>query len=254
MDLATSDPKSTPLTSAPIQSVSLQAENGIAISSDWDGVVRTWDLSTGLCKASFQIPAKGETLRDVKMVDGRLIVVWHENDTDICIWDSKKKKVLHRVTSWDGAKGLRISGDGSKVFCIAGPLFGGWSMLTGEVVGSIKARQDLHLNPLQAKGSRIWVDLQNSPTQGWDFGISGSSPIPLSSVSSEELRLHFIPGISQWNNGPSRIEDTVTGKEVFQLPGRYARHNDVRWDGQYLVAGYVSGEVLILNFSQMLSQ
>jgi WD40 repeat protein len=78
MDLATSDPKSTPLTSAPIQSVSLQAENGIAISSDVDGVVKTWDLSTGLCNASFQTPAKGETLRDVKMVDGRLIVVWHE--------------------------------------------------------------------------------------------------------------------------------------------------------------------------------
>jgi WD40 repeat protein len=253
--LAVSNPEPTPSASAPIQFVGLEAENGIAISSDVDGVVKTWDLSTGLCNASFQIPAKGGTLTDVKMVDDRLIVVWHEKSYNICIWDSKKEELLHRVTSeWAGARGLRISGDGSNVFCIAYKFVQGWSMLTGEAVGEVEVGQDSHLNPLHAKGSRIWVDLQNSPTQGWDFGISGSSPIPLSSVSSEELRLHFIPGISQWNNGPSRIEDTVTGKEVFQLPGRYARHNDVWWDGQYLVAGYVSGEVLILNFSQMLSQ
>jgi WD40 repeat protein len=139
MDLATSDPKSTPLTSAPIQSVSLQAENGIAISSDLDGVVKTWDLSTGLCNASFQTPAKGETLRDVKMVDGRLIVVWHENRYDICIWDSKKEELLHRVTSkWVGARGLRISGDGSKVFCMTFDSVQGWSMLTGEAVGKVE--------------------------------------------------------------------------------------------------------------------
>jgi hypothetical protein len=127
-------------------------------------------------------------------------------------------------------------------------------MLTGEAVGEVEVGWDSYLNPLHAKGSRIWVDFQNSPTQGWDFGISGSSPIPLSNTSSERPQLHFIPSINEWNNGPSRIEDTVTGKVVFQLPGRYARPNDVRWDGQYLVAGYESGEVLILDFSQMLSQ
>jgi WD40 repeat protein len=255
IDLATSNPKSTPLISAPIQSVGLEAENGIAISSDVDGVVKTWDLSTGLCNASFQTPAKGETLRDVKMVDGRLIVVWCEKHCDICIWDSKKEELLHRVTSrWAGARGLRISGDGSKVFCLAFEVVQGWSMLTGETVGEVEVGEDSYLNPLHAKGSRIWVDLQNSPTQGWDFGISGSSPIPLSNTSPERPQLHLIPSINEWNNGPSRIEDTVTGKEVFRLPGRYARPNDVWWDGQYLVAGYWSGEVLILDFSQMLSQ
>jgi WD40 repeat protein len=254
IDLATSDPKSTPLTSAPIQSVSLQAENGIAISSDLDGVVKTWDLSTSLCKASFQTPAKGKTLRDVRMVVGRLIVVWNENSTQIGIWDTKREELLYRATSkLRRARGLRISGDGSKVFCITHGYIQGWSILTGETVGEVDVGQDSYLNPLYEKGSRIWVTSQDS-TQGWDFGISGSSPIPLSSTSSERPQLHFIPHISLWNNGPSRIEDTVTGKVVFQLPGRYARPNDARWDGQYLIAGYESGEVLILDFSQMLSQ
>jgi WD40 repeat protein len=234
--LAVSNPEPTPSASAPIKSVGLEAENGIAISSDVDGVVKTWDLSTGLCKASFQTPAKGETLRDVRMIDDRLIVVWHGNYFQICIWDIKKGELLHSVASgWAGARGLRISGDGSKVFCMSSEFVEGWSMLTGEAVGMVEVGRDSYLNPLHAKGSRILVDLQNSSTQGWDFGIPGSSPIPLSNISSEGPRLHFSPGISKWNNGPSRIGDTATGKEVFRLPGRYTRPNDVQWDGQYLV-------------------
>jgi WD40 repeat protein len=253
--LAVSNPEPTQSASAPIQSVGLEAENGIAISSDVDGVVKTWDLSTGLCGASFQTPVKGDTLRDVGMVDDRLVVVWENKNYDICIWDSEKEELLHRVTSkWVGARALRISGDGSKVFCLTFEVVQGWSMLTGEAVGEVDVGWGSYLNPLHAKGSRIWVDLRNSPTQGWDFGTPGSSPIPLSNTSPERPQLHFIPSISGWNNGPSRIEDTVTGKEVFRLPGRYARPKDVRWDGQYLVAGYVSGEVLILDFSQMLHQ
>jgi len=47
----------------------------------------------------------------------------------------------------------------------------------------------------------------------------------------------------------SRIEDVAAGKEVFQLAGRYAKPSVTQWDGQYLVAGYDSGEVLILDFS-----
>ena len=53
IDPVTIDPRSTPLPLPSIQSVSLQAGAGIAISSDADGVVKTWDISTGLCKATF---------------------------------------------------------------------------------------------------------------------------------------------------------------------------------------------------------
>ena len=47
---------------------------------------------------------------------------------------------------------------------------------------------------------------------------------------------------------------TVTGKEIFQLVGRYADPYDAQWDGRYLVAGYMSGEVLILDFNHMVPQ
>jgi WD40 repeat protein len=253
-DLVASNPEPTPFVSAPIQSVSLQAANGIVFSSDLEGVVKTWDISTGLCKALIQTPVEGKALRDANMADGRLIVVWND-DREIFIWDTKKEELLHGETiRWaGGARGLRISEDGSKVFCMTYSSIQGWSMWTGEAVGEVRVGRDSCFNPLHAKGSRIWVDFQDSQTQGWDFQFLGSSPVPLSSTSSERPQLHFISSINQWNNGPPRIEDTVTGKVVFFLSGRYARPTDVRWDGQYLVAGYGSGEVLILDFSQMLS-
>ena len=38
------------------------------------------------------------------------------------------------------------------------------------------------------------------------------------------------------------------------MSGEYSRPNDVQWDGQFLVAGYDSGEVLILDFQYVLSR
>jgi len=52
-----------------------------------------------------------------------------------------------------------------------------------------------------------------------------------------------------WDVGLSRIVDTVTGKVVFQLDGKFAKPTHAQWDGQYLVAGYLFGEVLILDFN-----
>jgi WD40 repeat protein len=51
------DPMPAPPILVGICSVYLQAGSGTAASGDWDGVVRTWDLSTGLCKALFKVPA-----------------------------------------------------------------------------------------------------------------------------------------------------------------------------------------------------
>ena len=76
--------ESTPSKSSPIESVSLQVKDGIAISSDLAGVVKTWNILTGLCKASFQTPAPSISWRDAQLIEGRLIIVWHE-DQELCI-------------------------------------------------------------------------------------------------------------------------------------------------------------------------
>ena len=245
------DPTSILHTSVPIMSLNLCTENGIVISSDLDGVVRTWDLSTGLCKASFQTPAKDVWWRDAQIIDGRLLFVWHR-EGGIDIWDTEKAKVLKKVDiSWGDSGGFRVSGDGSKVFLHTGKFIEAWSIQTGEVVGKVEVGDNLLWDSLYVDGSRIWASFKDKPTQGWDFGVSGSSPVLLSSMSLEIPRLHFIRGIDL---SPSRIEDGVTKKGVFQLPGRYATPWMTQWDGQHLVAGYYSGEVLILDFCNVCPQ
>jgi WD40 repeat protein len=253
-DLIASDPESTPPASTSVESVSLQAENGIAISGDQDGVVKMWDISTGLCKESFQTPADGRTLRDAQMIDGRLTVVWWE-DKKIHSWDTRKGELLQVVkTDQTGIRDLRISGDGSKVFLLAGGFIKAWSLRTGEAVGEVKLEDKSYQGLFRAGGSRICLCFPNSSIQEWDFGILGSPPVLLPSTSPERSCLHFIGGAGWWYKGPSQIKDTVTGKVVFQLLGRHANPHEVQWDGQHLIAGYESGEVLILDFIHMLPQ
>ena len=104
------------LTPSPIQSVSLQAGAGIAISSDEAGTVKTWDLSSGLCKSSFQTPVNDCPWRDVQLIGSRLVIVWYKNG-QIYIWDANKNESLWTVDSpLIGLVGLRISGDGTKFF------------------------------------------------------------------------------------------------------------------------------------------
>jgi WD40 repeat protein len=250
-DPVASDPKSTPVALAPIRSITLQAKDGIAISSDSDGLVRTWDLLTGHCKASFQTPAKGFHCRDVQLVDGRLIFVWCANKK-ISIQDAEKGQLLRTVDA-SGLKALniQISGDGSKVFRLDKECIQAWSIWTGEVVGKVYHGQTLQQDPhLTIDGSRVQIHSSYSATKWWDFGISGSP----SRASPDRPRLDFIGGIREERTYLPGIEDTVTRKEVFQLPTRLVRPSASQWDGQYLVAGYESGDVLILDFNNVLLQ
>ena len=255
-DPVITDPESAPLASSKILSVGLQIGTGIVISSDKEGVVKAWDISTGLCKASYQTPAGDNFWRDARLIDGRLIIVWYAHG-QISIWNTNKDdppKILVTLPSFP--KGLRISGDGSKVFCLSDRLIRAWSTHTGEPMGEIKVEleQGFYLDPLQMDDSKIWIQLKDFSTQGWDFGISNSVPVPLSNGSTERPLLDLI-GSNLWQTeDPSWIKNVVTGKEVFQLSGRYVKPRCIEWDGQYLVAGYGSGEILILDFHHLYPQ
>ena len=98
-------------------------------------------------------------------------------------------------------------------------------------------------------GSKVLVCLGESSVQGWDFGTPGSTPIQFSETSLGRSHLNFVD-VRKWLGGsPVRIEDSITRKEVFQLHGRYAEPYVTQWDGRYVIAGYGSGEVLILDFN-----
>jgi hypothetical protein len=121
-------------------------------------------------------------------------------------------------------------------------------------VGGVEFADESYLDLFRMGGSRMGLCFPNSLTLGWDFGISDSSPVPLPNQPSESPHLYFIGYSSRWYEGPYQVKDIVTGKEVFQLSDRYATPYVVQWDGQYLIAGYKSGVVLILDFNQALSQ
>jgi WD40 repeat protein len=249
-DPAASDPKSTPPTLAPIKSISLQAKDGIAISSDSDGVVKAWDLSTGHCKVSFQTPAKGSHHRGVCLVNNRLILVWCA-DKRSYTWDVEKGQLLQEVEAacFNRIECIQISRNGSRFFVMNQLDIAAWSMWTGELVGQVQHHKIMSNDIiLTVDGSKAWVR-----DKGWDFGISGSPPIPLSGPP-DRPHLDIIGGVRRCKTELPGIEDTVTGKEVFQLPARFVTPSHLQWDGQYLVAGYENGEVLILDFSNMLLQ
>ena len=246
IDPVLANPSSTSLTLAPVKSITLQAKDSIAISSHSDGMVRIWDISTGSCKASFQTQAKDPQWMDSCLANGRLISVWCTDENEkICIWDTEKGELLRTVNMSDGEiEDVRISGDGSRVFCLCNFSIYAWSLWTGEVAGEVKLDATYHDSFLIIDGLRVWIYLPRG-IMGWDFGIIGSSPAELSDTSQNGPHLDF-GSIRKNRSELPGIEDTVTKKIVLQLPSRLEVCRDAQWDGQYLVVGYGSGEVLIL--------
>jgi len=225
-DLVMTNPKSTSLTSAEIRSTTLQGKDGITITSDSDGVVKTWDILTGLCKESFQTPAKGTCKRDVQLINGKLILVWCA-DGKINIWDAEKGELLLAVDGVEPGqpKDLKISGDGYRVLCLDRTSIQAWSIQTGEFVDKMGINcVGLRRGSLIVDGSRVWAHYTNSRYEGWDFGTPGSSLVWLSNIPLGRLHPN---GVLLWDVGLSQVRDRVTGEVVFQLPERYGKPIDV---------------------------
>ena len=239
----------TSITSAPIQSITLQAKDGITITSDSDGMIKIWDILTGLCKVSFQTPAKGTGCRDAQLICGRLICIWHIDDK-IYMWDTEKGEwgvIPLQVVVCD----LKVSGDKSKIFCLDFDSIRAYSIQTGELVGGVEIDFTLDERFLIVDSSRVWLYSPDLGYEGWDFGIPSSLPVQLPDVSPHRPHPN---GALSWDIGLSRVKDQATGKVVFQLSRRFTKPVDVQWNGQYLVVCYPLNEVLIIDFSYFLLQ
>ena len=259
-------PKSTFPAAYEIGSITLQAKDGIIITCDFQGVVKTWDILTSLCKTSFQTPATlcrldvddyggsrllrdgmVSTNQDVQLINDKLIVIWCENQK-INAWDVERGELLFAVDELSGLRYLKISGDGSRVFCLYEGFIQALSVQTGEIVDTVIV-DSIDCCFLTVDGSRAWAHELNLEHQGWDFGTPGSSPVELLNMPANKLHPN---GVILWDTCLSRIKDAVTGNVVFQLPRRYRTPVDVQWNGQYLVACFFPIEILILDFSHIL--
>jgi len=241
-DPLVADPESTSF----IESITLQTEDNIAISMNLYRVVRIWDISTGLCRASIETRAKVIGKEDIRLINGRLILVWYIHNV-IHLWDVEKGELLQAVDapSDETVVDLRISGDGSNVFCLHWRSIQAWSVQTGNVC-KVELEPGASHRSLTVNGSRVWVHSLDSEPLGWDFGTPGSHPVQL-----PKSGLLLFQNAMLWDIHKFRILDAVTRRVVFQLAGRFVRPIESQWDGCYLVAGYQSGEVLILDFNHV---
>ena len=249
-ELVETDSNAMPITSVTVMSITLRAKDNIFITSDSDGVVRICDISTGLCKASFQTPTKGADQRDIQLVNGRLVLAWH-TDGEIKIWDVEKEELLCTVDGPGDLEDIKISEDGSRVFSIGARTIQAQSIQTGEIVGKAGIQfLDFGFASLTVNGSRVWVHYPTAETQVWDFGTPNSPPVQLPYMP---LHIFHPTGAMLWDTGPSCVKEKATGKVVFWLPKGYGKPVDVQWNDQYLVASFISGEVLVLDFIYVLS-
>ena len=254
-DTVTSDPKFTP--STPINSVSLQAKDGLAFSIDSKGVVKTWDILTGLCKESTITPARDIYFGDAQAISGGLAITWCKysgGNWTVYFWDTRKGEVKTTGPIKGTPCGLRMSGNGPQVFCAHDLGAQVWSPDTGKIATKeFQTHSHYYLDPLRMGGSKALVHYREFPTQVWDFEAPSLAPVQLPETSSDRPRLNLVDTRRWSDKNPVRIEDRVTGKEVFKLYGKYGKPSAAQWDGRYLIAGYESGEVLVLDFSQMLA-
>ena len=242
------DLKSASITSPPIQHISLQAKDGITITSDSDGVVKIWDIFTGLCKASYQTPAKGFRCKDAQLIDGRLICVWHDN-SKIHLWDAEKGGLWEADHIYPMLIGeIRILGDRSGIIYLDIGSIKIHSIQTGELVGDMEDEE--MFGSLVIDGSRVWA-YDHLGYQGWDFGVSGSSPLQLNNIPPQKLHPN---GTLLWDVMSSGIRDKAAGRVVFQLSRRLTKPIDAQWNEHYLVFCYPLNHVLVLDFSYFFLQ
>ena len=281
-DQIVTDPKSTSITSTSTKPIALKTKNSPIIpNSLTDGVMKTWGILTGLHKGSPQILAQGSHQSNTQLIDDKLIFVWCA-DRKINIWDAEEGELLQTINISRGSVvDLRVSGDGSKVFCLYMESIQAWDIWTGEVVGKeefldergifgegifgeegflgkevgfsgMREMLGSMMGIYAVDGSKVWVKhsipMICDGIRGLDFGIPGSSPVELFNGPPDMLYLNHT---KLWETNMSRMKDIVTGKVVFQLPGRFWKAIHVQWGGQYLVASFKQGEALVIDFSHV---
>lgn len=230
--------------------ITLQAKDNILLTCDTNGLVKIWDISTELCRASYKTPARGSNMRDTQLVGRRLILVW-QTEKNTNIWDTEKKELLKIASSYSSIKNLRdlrISGDGSKVFLCCTEYFEVFSIETGEVMDRVMFEWVGSKPFLILDGSRVWVTTFTSEWQGWDFGVPESLPIKI-----PPCKLHP-NGKILWDTCSSKVQDGVAGNVLFQLPMGLGKPDDVQWNDKNLVVLFKPGRVFILDFSHIFSK
>ena len=275
-DSKPADHIAAPQGSKTIKSVNLFAKDGVVVTSDESGVVKTWDLMTGRCASSFSTPAKGP--RDMYMADDALILIWWEDEEKwYHIWDVEKSQLLQRFRSSfyriedanisgdagevlgnrrssRGVGDIKVSGDGSKIFGVCLDQIEVISMQTGEITSRLEVTFEGGGSlDLCVRGSMLGID--RLCREGWEFW---GYKVSRFQWLQNQFRLDPVdpppsPGRSPYRPIIRWIMDTVTKRHVFRLPERYLDpYMKVVWDGRYLLIWSSSKGIVVVDFDHVI--
>ena len=241
--LADSTTTSPAATSILIVSAHLFHEDSVVVTSDFSGVVKTWDLVTGICKSSFSTPAEGNN-QDTYLVGSTLIIVcWTNIEQELNVWNVYKGQPL-RTLPLPEVMHINISGDGPTVFRQGDSCTEAVSRETGENAGCMGVRI-LHT----LDGFLIHKYLLVEPGSQWSGGLWDSQDMKVYYPAEFQgrFRLDVVPQAG--TGAPRWIGDTVTKRMVFYFPQRYLDElTKIEWDGRYLLVQSPSRETMVLDF------
>ena len=229
-------------TSTSIVSAHLFHEDSAVVTSDSSGVVKTWDLITGICKSSFSTPAEGD--QDTYLTGDTLIIVWWTDfEGKFHVWDVYKGKPLPTLHSpLPQVMHMNTSRDGPKVFGQGDSCTEAVPMEMGENAGSV-AVGILHT------GEGFFIHKSRlEPGHRWRGGQWDPQDMKVSYPAEFKGRFRLAVVQQVRASTPRGIGDTVTKRMVFYFPQKYVDYDTrIEWDGRYLLVRSPSGEVMILD-------
>ena len=225
-----------------IASAHLFHGDSVAITSDSSGLVKTWDLITGICKSSFSTPAMGRH-QDTYLLDGTLIIVWWTGEEEeFHVWDVYKGQPLPTFRQpLPKVMHIKISGDGPKVFRQGDGCTETMSMKMGEKAGRVG---------VDLTGDCFFIhEFRLTMGSWWNMGRCDLQNMKVSYPAEFQGRFGLDAVLQANINHIRGIADTVTKRMVFCFPERYVCFGtEPEWDGRYLLVKSPSGETMILDF------
>ena len=105
-------------------------------------------------------PAKHIHYGDMQVIGDGLVISWHMEENNITyIWNSQQGKVQEIGIKSVDSGGLRISGDGSRVFCVDQWKIQSWSIGTQKLTRKDSNTPHHFLDPLCLNNSKILVQV-----------------------------------------------------------------------------------------------
>ena len=270
--------KPTALTdSTNITCITLQAEEGFAITVDSAGTVKLWDLSTGLPKTLLQTSETNCIVQCARLVKGTLTLAHCGLEATytgcaplmrsspywgwkISAWDVEARVIL-RTARLDkppnsSEEGFDISEDGTAMLSIGESEIQTWCTQTGKKTGCRQYQSQATLNPLGHSGifSLRGRNLSNFPLH---------LPDPSGEYITEPLRVELFDVFLAGRDALLTQSDIEVDRKIrmspslsrdFHLPKRSTEPIKAQWDGRYLVVAYRGGDVVIMDLTHTLSR